>query len=331
MAYATSDEGAHAPQDDNPLWQESLLFLWWDDEAGIGGIHRVGHLPNQNLGNYWNGLMTREGPRYRADVHELPLTPEDRREDGLTIVGQSIIPVGPDGGRLHFEDADTTIDLSFEDFGPMDEVWRLGTGGDVERDMAAQHYETSGRARGTVRMGDRDYEVDGLCYRDHSWGPRDWEALPGHRWIPGTAGPRFWFSAAVMLGTTDLCSGGYVIRDGVRHQATNVDIVVGLEPDNVTVRNAVVTWDLEDGSSVTIDCEPINGIMMGHGNYIESDQFCRFTVRGTDVTGWCDVEISTNHRLHNQPVRLTVGAGLEMGFSTPRGRIELAERVAAVA
>lgn len=324
MTYSPSDEGAH-PSGADPLWQESLIFIWWDENAGIGGLQRVGHLPNLGTATYWNTLMTADGYRYRSDVHDLPLLPQDRRSDGLTAGGQALLPLAEGGGRVDFSDPDTELHLSYEDFFPMCEVWEHGTGGDVEAEMAAAHYETSGRVHGSVRMGDRHYQIDGTFHRDHSWGPRDWEHLQGHRWIVGTAGPHFAFSAAVMLGTGNLVSGGYVIRDGERFQAEAVDIVVAIEPDNVTARSATVTWELRNGDVVTIDCDPINGVMLGHGKYLESDQLSRFTVRGEDIRGWCDVEVSMNHRLHDLPVKLAIGAGLDMGFSQARGRIGLAE------
>lgn len=322
--FNTADEGAHTPSAD-PLWQESLIFIWWDETHGIGGLQRIGHLPSQGKANYWNTLMCADGLRYRADVHEIPLHDHDRRADGITAGGQALLPLADGGGRVDFDDGHTELHLTYQDYFPMCQVWEHGTGGEVEADMAAAHYETSGRVTGTVRMNDRHYEIEGTFHRDHSWGPRDWENLTGHRWIVGTSGPNFAFSGAVMLGTTDLVSGGYIIRDGERFQAEEVDIVVGIEPDNVTVRNATSAWRLRNGETIVIDCQPINGVMLGHGNYIEVDQLARFNVRGEDTTGWCDIEVSTNHRLNNLPVRLAVGAALEAGFSQARGRIGLAE------
>ena len=110
-------------------------------------------------------------------------------------------------------------------------------------------------------------------------------------------------------------------------EARDIDIVIGIEPDNVTARNATVAWKLDNGEAVIIDCEPIGGWMLGHGQYLESDQLARFSVRGTDIEGWCDVEVSMNHRLHNQPVRLAIGAALQHGFSQARKPIDLFEKL----
>ncbi len=39
--HGAGDEGRHARGE--PGWQESVLVHWWDDRAGIGGFHRIGH------------------------------------------------------------------------------------------------------------------------------------------------------------------------------------------------------------------------------------------------------------------------------------------------
>lgn len=328
MAYTKADEGAHPPSEDR-LWQESVLLLFWDDDAGVGGLFRIGHVPNQGTANYWNGLVTADGLRYRADVHDIPLREEDRRTDGLTAGGQAILPGHEAGGRVDFVDADTEAHLELEDFFPMCPGWELGGGGQVEQDMAAAHYHAAGNLTGTVRLGDRTFAINTTYQRDHSWGPRDWEHLRGHRWIPGNAGRDLMFSAALMLGEHDVMTGGYVMRNGEWVGATELDIVVGVEGDNVTARNAQVAWQLKNGETFAIDLEPVNGIMMSNGNCMLSEQFCRFRVRGEDVSGWCALEVSMNHRLHNQPLGLALGSGLPLGFSQASGRIGLNDRVLA--
>ena len=49
--------------------------------------------------------------------------------------------------------------------------------------------EASGRINGTVQIGGRHHEIDGLYHRDHSWGLRRWDTLRSHRWVAGAFGP----------------------------------------------------------------------------------------------------------------------------------------------
>ncbi|TAM67308.1 hypothetical protein [Mycobacterium sp.] len=83
---------------------------------------------------------------------------------------------------------------------------------------------------------------------------------------------------------------------------------------------------LDDGETLFIDCERWGG-WIGHRQCLGSDQIARLEVRGTDIQGWCDIEVSMNHRLHNQPVRLAVAAALQHGFSQVRNNIDLFEKL----
>jgi hypothetical protein len=325
-SFTQADEGIHTPGD-HPKWQESVVILWFDEKAGVGGFQRLGQLPNQNRSNYWNGLLTTDGLRYVQDKHDIPLVEGDRGETSLGSDGQRF-SFTPGGGTVEYSDDSTELHLEFEDFYPMCEVWERGSGGVVEQNTAANHYESSGRVRGTARLGDRRIPVDGLFHRDHSWGVREWDLIAGHRWIVGTAGPNLSFSAAVMLGDRDIVSGGFVVKDGERIQATDVDVVVRLEPDNITTRGAEVAWQLESGETLRIRSENVGGFVFSHGIWVLSDQLTRFHVVGDeDTTGMCLVETSTNHRLNNLPVTLAVGAALDRGFSQARGRIGLFEHL----
>src|SRR5262249_42055237 len=56
-----------------------------------------------------------------------------------------------------------------------------------EEDSTAQfakgHFEQLGHAVGKISVGDREYSFDGLGLRDHSWGPRYWQAPKYYRWL----------------------------------------------------------------------------------------------------------------------------------------------------
>src|SRR3546814_6398184 len=66
--------------------------------------------------------------------------------------------------------------------------------GSLSRSFAANHFEAAGEVKGEARIGGKRIAIDGLCYRDHSWGVRDWSAaLLTHRWFTGTFGPALSF------------------------------------------------------------------------------------------------------------------------------------------
>jgi hypothetical protein len=55
--------------------------------------------------------------------------------------------------------------------------------GDPSQQFAKGHLEQLGHATGTLKVGDSEYKIDGLGLRDHSWGPRYWQAPKYYRWL----------------------------------------------------------------------------------------------------------------------------------------------------
>jgi hypothetical protein len=53
------------------------------------------------------------------------------------------------------------------------------------RDFSRGHFNQHGRARGEIRVGDRSWAIDGHGWRDHSWGPRYWQAIYFYRLFIG--------------------------------------------------------------------------------------------------------------------------------------------------
>ena len=54
---------------------------------------------------------------------------------------------------------------------------------DLSGGFARGHYEQHIGGRGTIRVGDEEWVVDGYGLRDHSWGPRFWQAPWWYRWL----------------------------------------------------------------------------------------------------------------------------------------------------
>jgi hypothetical protein len=58
-------------------------------------------------------------------------------------------------------------------------------------EFAKGHYEQLVEARGSIRVGDEEWDVRGFGLRDHSWGPRYWQAPWYYRWLTANFGPDF--------------------------------------------------------------------------------------------------------------------------------------------
>ncbi len=309
--FAAKDELPH-PIAEDPLWQESVVLLWWDRNSGIGGFHRIGHEPGNGVATTWVGIHTRDGESFRQHVN-LPFTEGDRTETSFRV-GDNYAASFEDGSAIWtIREDDCEMHLVATDYTPRFDLFRAG--GTVTDDFAPGHLEAAGRVRGSIRLGQRDFEVDGLCYRDHSWGKRDWSSLLSHRWIAGTCGPELTFNAASWHGVDgSLRSFGIVVRDGVVTYADTVDLLVFMETDATTHRGGIAAFDLPDGERLRIDIRPpIGGALTTHNGVACIDELCEFEYRGS--AGFCDLEITTNPRGGTGGVSALVRATAENGLS----------------
>jgi len=89
--------------------------------------------------------------------------------------------------------------------------------------VADDRIEQSGRAVGTLTLGDRVIRFDTTGHRDHSWGTRDWHVFQHYKWVHAQAGRdvsvHFWIVEA--MGRTEL--RGYVYKAGRMALVTDVD------------------------------------------------------------------------------------------------------------
>jgi len=92
-------------------------------------------------------------------------------------------------------------------------------------EFAKGHYEQLIAGTGTIRVGDEEWEVDGFGLRDHSWGPRYWQAPWYYRWLTANFGSDFGFMGSRIArrdgkGTR----GGFVWEGGELHLCDTFEI-----------------------------------------------------------------------------------------------------------
>jgi hypothetical protein len=100
-------------------------------------------------------------------------------------------------------------------------------------EFAKGHYEQLVAGTGTIRVGDEEWVVDGFGLRDHSWGPRFWQAPWYYRWLTANAGADFGFMASrVARRDGPGTRGGFVWEDGRLHLCDNVSITTDFVGDD---------------------------------------------------------------------------------------------------
>jgi hypothetical protein len=91
--------------------------------------------------------------------------------------------------------------------------------------FARGHYEQHMAVSGTIRVGEGEWQVNGHGLRDHSWGPRYWQAPWWYRWLTANFGDDFGFVVSVVAARGGgRRIGGMVLRDGAYEHISEATI-----------------------------------------------------------------------------------------------------------
>lgn len=180
-----ADEGHHEP-DADPLWNESWYMDFTTTDDGIAGYTRIGLYPNRDEAWITLALVRAGAPSAMlVDLH-VPLPAPgtlavrggdtDLSADHVCDAALQRFTVTCEGTGSSYADPGAILRGEAGEPVPvaMDLTWE--TDGEPYAYRMLTRYEIPCRVRGTVRVGDERFEVDGRGQRDHSWGARDWWA-----------------------------------------------------------------------------------------------------------------------------------------------------------
>jgi len=92
-------------------------------------------------------------------------------------------------------------------------------------EFAKGHYEQLVNATGSIRVGNEEFHMKGFGLRDHSWGPRYWQAPWYYRWLTANFGENLGFMASRVAKKDGPGSrGGFVWDNGQIHLCDDVRI-----------------------------------------------------------------------------------------------------------
>jgi hypothetical protein len=306
--YADDDELPHRPGPD-PWWQESVFLHWYDAGNRVGGIHRIGHEPGQGIVALSCAVF---GPGVRFRRNGTAPLPEVGNGAGFGAGGHRFWFDG--ANHLQVDEPGCRLDLTVADFYPRTDFFPSNKKSSLTEEFAAHHFEASGRVTGTATLGERTFEIDAFCHRDHSWGIRKWDTLVNHRWISGSLSPELSFGSVVWQSKDGaLVRGGYVVRKGEVHYADDLEVVTYLDVDGLTHQGGEVVWHFGE-EELRLRCAPVDGVLFVHHDVAWVDILCE--VEHDGMTGVCDFEISTNPRQGNGPILASLNANVVEGLST---------------
>ena len=195
-----------------PNFNESMYFNTYDPAVTLGAFFRLGNRANEGTGEMTLCTYLPDGR-----VAFMFQRPKVATNDAFDAAGMRFEVVEPfvelrvsyHGPALMLADplqladprraftsnprVDCDASLVFRGCAPM-------VGGEPDRpserpgeEFARGHYEQLVEATGTIAVGDESWAVHGFGLRDHSWGPRYWQAPWYYRWLTANFGADFGF------------------------------------------------------------------------------------------------------------------------------------------
>ncbi|MGQ4618647.1 DUF7065 domain-containing protein [Nocardia sp. R7R-8] len=231
-------------------FNESMYFQFHDPEARVSGFVRLANRPNEGRGERTvclylpggrvafsfarpevtsNEKMSGSGLEFRV---EEPFTRLHATFDGkVNLLDDPEILANP--RRL----ADTpavacTAELTFE---RISDPYEHSFDGDGPA-FAPNHYEQIMAVTGRIVLDGESIDIHGAGLRDHSWGPRSWQAPWFYRWLHGS-GPTAGFMGAyfgVERGAP--VTGGFVWDGQDLHRCTDIRVQTERDENNMPRR-----------------------------------------------------------------------------------------------
>jgi hypothetical protein len=202
------------PLEAAPTFNESRYGNLYDAATGLGGWYRVGLRPNEGHAEVTVCLYLPDGSvaftygRPAIDGHTAhaagglrievvePFAEHRVTYDGrLTHLARPAEMEDPRAAFAANPRVEASLDLSVRAVAPPVGGEPVDDDGspiteDPERAFARGHTDQHVVSSGTVQVGDAAFDVsDALGLRDHSWGPRTWQAIWWYRWLTINLGP----------------------------------------------------------------------------------------------------------------------------------------------
>ena len=268
------------PQDDythplgpEPNFNESMYFNFFDRSREIGGFVRMGNRANEGYAEMTTCLFLAGGPV--LFMYQRPAISGNERFDGGGMLFEVVEPLVRlrtvyEGPALYLEDPtqmaeparafkenpqkQVRLELVHEGVGP---VYGTTGGdrpvGDPETEFGRAHYEQHMHATGTLTVDGEVTEIDGLGLRDHSWGPRYWQALRYYRWLTCNFGPDFGLMGSeIVQHDGRRIQGGVIVRGQSLERVSQLEIQTEFAPDSVYHQRITAQFHLESGEPLTV-------------------------------------------------------------------------------
>jgi hypothetical protein len=270
------DDYTH-PLGSEPNFNESMYFNFFDPKQSIGGFVRLGNRANEGRAEMTVCLYL-EGGRVLFNFQRAQIDDNDAFDAGgmrfeviepsdklRTTYRGSVVDLSdptqmadPTSAFKNNPRRKISLDLIHEATGPMygsskdKQQEKL----DADKQFAKAHYEQHMAVTGTLEIDGETIGIDGFGLRDHSWGPRHWQAIESYDWLTLNFGRDFGAMVSIVRRDADNEKrGGVIVRDGELKLITKVEIEPEYEDNGLFHRALKVAIETHDGEALEISGE----------------------------------------------------------------------------
>ncbi|MGI9430810.1 MAG: DUF7064 domain-containing protein [Myxococcota bacterium] len=203
--------GDLVPEDDythelgpEPNFNESMYFNFFDRERQVGGFVRLGNRANEGRAEMTVTVYLPDG-RVLFAFKRAEITHNDAFDAGglrfeviepterlRTVYSGRVLELAdprtmsdPRQAFTHSPKRQLEIELEHRAVGPMygGRASREESKREAEQQFAKAHDEQHMEGQGTLAIDGEAMPIEGFGLRDHSWGPRYWQAIHSYEWL----------------------------------------------------------------------------------------------------------------------------------------------------
>jgi hypothetical protein len=274
--------GNLAPEDDylhelgpEPNFNESAYYNFFDARQKLGGWFRIGNRANEGNAERTVCLYRPDGrvlfsfgrPKIanndafdaaglRFEVQEPTQRHRTTFEGTLLELAEPRLMADPKAAFETSPKKKVRFDLLHEAVGPLyGHKAEKEAGEDAEQSFARAHFEQHMRVTGTLAVEDERFSIDGFGLRDHSWGPRYWQAIHSYEWLTLNFGPDLGAMVSVIQRDAEgkeRTAGGVLQRGMEIERLLNARVEAEYEANGLYHKTVTAHVETEKGEKLTI-------------------------------------------------------------------------------
>ena len=274
--------GNLAPEDDylhelgpEPNFNESAYYNFFDRSKKLGGWFRIGNRANEGNAERTVCLYLPDGrvlfsfgrPKIanndafdaaglRFEVQEPTQRHRTTFEGPLLELAEPRAMADPKAAFEGNPKKKVSFDLIHEAVGPLyGSKAEKKADEDPEQSFGRAHFEQHMHVTGTLSIEGERFAIDGFGLRDHSWGPRYWQAIHSYEWLTLNFGPDLGAMVSVIqrdAAGKQRTAGGVLQRGMEIERLVEAQIEAEYEDNGLYHKTVTARVKTEKGEELTI-------------------------------------------------------------------------------